>query len=324
MKNLFLFMVCSLLIAATFEQGNSGLHSNHGAGNSGVGFRYQASVKDAGGNVLSLKDLELRFSLMPGQHATQAIWVETHSVTTDALGTVDVVIGKGTRESTSVAAQFKDINFAAVHYWFKVEVKESGNYRELSYQAFTSVPYAEVAANAVGCPVGSLTFFVGDASKVPEGWLLCDGREISRSEYAALYAVIGVGAGHGDKSTTFNLPDPRGLFFRVASGDSGVDADADDRLPQKEGGNSGNTVLTVQGDAIRNITGTTGIIGSKDGGTSMSPIGTGALYQWREGSGGWSGGGNESTLIHFDASRVVPVGSDNHPKNLSVHCIIKY
>jgi microcystin-dependent protein len=39
-----------------------------------------------------------------------------------------------------------------------------------------------------------------------EGWLLCDGRAVSRAAYAALFAVIGVQAGAGDGSTTFNLP----------------------------------------------------------------------------------------------------------------------
>lgn len=43
-------------------------------------------------------------------------------------------------------------------------------------------------------------------SAAPSGWLLCDGAAVSRSTYAALYAVIGVTYGAGDGSTTFNLP----------------------------------------------------------------------------------------------------------------------
>jgi microcystin-dependent protein len=42
------------------------------------------------------------------------------------------------------------------------------------------------------------------------GWLLCDGRPVSRSTYAALFAKIGSTYGGGDGSTTFNLPDAQG------------------------------------------------------------------------------------------------------------------
>jgi len=45
---------------------------------------------------------------------------------------------------------------------------------------------------------------------VPSGWLLCDGAAVSRTTYAALFAVIGTDFGVGDGSTTFNLPDCRG------------------------------------------------------------------------------------------------------------------
>lgn len=41
----------------------------------------------------------------------------------------------------------------------------------------------------------------------PDGWLLCDGREVSRTEYAALFAAIGTLWGDGDGATTFNVPD---------------------------------------------------------------------------------------------------------------------
>jgi microcystin-dependent protein len=40
----------------------------------------------------------------------------------------------------------------------------------------------------------------------PSGWLLCTGTAVSRTTYAALFAVIGTTFGVGDGSTTFNLP----------------------------------------------------------------------------------------------------------------------
>lgn len=45
---------------------------------------------------------------------------------------------------------------------------------------------------------------------VPSGYLLEDGSAVSRTTYAALFAVIGTTYGAGNGSTTFNLPDSRG------------------------------------------------------------------------------------------------------------------
>ena len=53
-------------------------------------------------------------------------------------------------------------------------------------------------------PIGVVQAFAG--ATTPQGWLLCDGSAVSRTDYADLYAVIGDTYGAGDGSTTFNLP----------------------------------------------------------------------------------------------------------------------
>lgn len=68
------------------------------------------------------------------------------------------------------------------------------------------------------CPLGIINAFGGTTA--PEGWLLCQGQAISRTEYADLFAVIGTNFGSGDGSTTFNLPDLRGEFLRGAGTNS--------------------------------------------------------------------------------------------------------
>lgn len=40
----------------------------------------------------------------------------------------------------------------------------------------------------------------------PEAWKLCDGANISRTRYSALFGTIGTSYGVGDGSTTFGLP----------------------------------------------------------------------------------------------------------------------
>lgn len=53
-----------------------------------------------------------------------------------------------------------------------------------------------------------------------DGWLLCNGRGLSRSTYSALYNVISTN--YGGNSSTFNLPDPRGRNLKIEGSGSGV------------------------------------------------------------------------------------------------------
>ena len=50
----------------------------------------------------------------------------------------------------------------------------------------------------------------------PAGWAYCDGAPFSRTDpaYAPLFGAIKIAWGEGDKTTTFNVPDLRGLFLR--------------------------------------------------------------------------------------------------------------
>lgn len=53
------------------------------------------------------------------------------------------------------------------------------------------------------------------------GWLKCDGRSLSRTTYAALFAVIGTSFGNVDGSS-FNLPDCRGRVLGTLGQGSGL------------------------------------------------------------------------------------------------------
>ncbi len=77
-------------------------------------------------------------------------------------------------------------------------------------------------AVTLGVPVGVITPYAGSAA--PSGWLLCDGSAVSRTTYAALFAVIGTTYGSGDGSTTFTLPNLKG---RVPVGRDAAQAEFD-------------------------------------------------------------------------------------------------
>jgi hypothetical protein len=80
-----------------------------------------------------------------------------------------------------------------------------------SASATNAAASAAAAALAI-TPTGSVIAFAGSTS--PAGWLLCDGSAVSRTDYAALYAVIGTTYGAGNGSTTFNLPNLTDKFIQ--------------------------------------------------------------------------------------------------------------
>lgn len=71
-------------------------------------------------------------------------------------------------------------------------------------------------------PPGAVTPYAG--SSAPTGWLLCDGAAVSRTTYAALFAITSTTYGVGDGSTTFNLPNLKG---RVPVGKNASDTEFD-------------------------------------------------------------------------------------------------
>ena len=66
-----------------------------------------------------------------------------------------------------------------------------------------------------GIPTGTIVPWT--TASVPSGFLECAGAAVSRSTYAALFAIIGTTYGAGDGSTTFNVPN---LQDNVAIGKS--------------------------------------------------------------------------------------------------------
>lgn len=74
-------------------------------------------------------------------------------------------------------------------------------------------------------PTGVVLPYAG--SSAPSGYTLCFGQAVSRTTFAALFAVIGTTYGAGDGSTTFNLPDLRG---RVVAGADAMGGSAANRL----------------------------------------------------------------------------------------------
>lgn len=126
------------------------------------------------------------------------------------------------------------------------------------------------------------------------GWLPCDGRELSRTTYAALFAAIGTKYGAGDNSTTFNILDCRGRALvgaenmpggatlppgglRISTQGSGVTAGW-------AGGEAAH-VLSVSEMPQHTHSGTTDTRGSHTHGGSTSGVGDHAHSGWTDAQG---------------------------------------
>lgn len=99
-------------------------------------------------------------------------------------------------------------------------------------------------------PIGSTIEYWG--ATPPDGYLFAAGQAISRSTYAALFAILGTTFGSGDGSTTFNLPDCRG---RVSAGRDDMNGSAAGRLTS--GGSGVNGVLLGATGGAQTVTLTT-------------------------------------------------------------------
>ncbi|EPB6718552.1 phage tail protein, partial [Escherichia coli] len=167
--------------------------------------------------------------------------------------------------------------------------------------ALENLGLGEGSALPVGVPVP------WPSATPPTGWLKCNGAAFSAEEYPELAKAY----------PTNKLPDLRGEFIRGWDDERGVD--------------SGRTLLSAQGDAIRNITGGFGqlrvnseinaivdvqsVSGAFYGGTSVrNNINVSMTYA------------NDRKIrqdVHFSAANVVPTANENRPRNIAFNYIVR-
>jgi len=87
---------------------------------------------------------------------------------------------------------------------------------------YEATKYDFSGANLTGIEgIPTATIVPWSSASVPTGFLECNGANVSRSTYSALFAIIGTTYGAGDGASTFTLPD---LQDNVAIGKSGTKA----------------------------------------------------------------------------------------------------
>ena len=175
-------------------------------------FSYQAVVRDSTGSIMASQAVDLRLSIRNLTSAGTIVYQETHSATTNQFGLVTLEVGGGTVQS----GVFDSIPWASGPKFLEVEIDLGSGYTTVGTQQLLSVPYAKFADNAgkATFPAGMVMAFAGDTLHIPDGWLLCNGKAISRTAFSDLFNVISISWGSGDNINTFNLPDMRGTFLR--------------------------------------------------------------------------------------------------------------
>ncbi|MFN6037883.1 MAG: phage tail protein [Bacteroidota bacterium] len=267
------------------------------------GINYQAVARDANGNAQTNATIAIRFTIRKTTSAGTVEWQELHSpITTNSMGQFTCIIGTGVRQNISAQALFSDINWASDVHFLEAELQTGlFTFVSLGNSPLMSVPYSLSAPDPT--PAGVISAFGG--SVAPSGYLLCQGQAVSRTGiYAKLFAAIGVAYGAGDGSTTFNVPDFRGMFLRGLDGVAGNDPDKSTRTASATGGNTGNNLGSKQTDEFKSHTHTAAAAG---------------VTTFAGGQAGWGfyGGGSASFLNPTG-------GSETRPKNVYVNYIIKY
>ena len=141
----------------------------------------------------------------------------------------------------------------------------------------------------------------------PTGWMKCNGSSFNKTLLPALAAVYPSGV----------LPDLRGEFIRGWDDGRGVDV--------------GRALMSAQGDAIRNISGTVRIVSnSYNQNTARQMTG---VFGWSESSAGdttnfvltaaSNTSGYKNGGFTFDASSQVPTALENRPRNIAFNYIVR-
>jgi microcystin-dependent protein len=98
-------------------------------------------------------------------------------------------------------------------------------------------------------PIGAGTDYWGTTE--PTGWLFAYGQAISRTTYAALFAILGTTYGTGDGSTTFNMPDKRD---RASFAKSDMGGSSANRITNQTDGWNGDTLGDAGGTQTHTLT----------------------------------------------------------------------
>ena len=152
-------------------------------------------------------------------------------------------------------------------------------------------------------PIGSVLAYPADSSALPDGFLVCDGRELSKQAYPELFDILGVR--YGGRGDSFRLPDYGGLFLRGVHGTREIGTLQEDSIGEHR------HHVVLQGGAHAHGTFEVARV-STGGGDTRGPNGA-ARHTVMVAGGAHTHTGDTSEFG----------GDETRPKNISVNWIIR-
>lgn len=110
-------------------------------------FKYQAVLRDAAGNIKANTPASIQLSILQGSVSGTSVYSETHGVTTNEFGLVNLTVGNGSSKVGTMAA----IDWSSSAYFLKVTIDGT----DFGTSQLLSVPYALYAKNAANGFSGS-------------------------------------------------------------------------------------------------------------------------------------------------------------------------
>ena len=164
-------------------------------------------------------------------------------------------------------------------------------------------------------PIGSIVPYSG--AQPPSGWLICDGRSLSKNSYFDLFKIIGYN--FGGSNSTFNLPDLRNKAVMGAGTTGALGASQLAQLPNITG-------------KVDNKNGTFGVMGFSSGTGSFSGAlkgseAKGAVYTGQQNTSACKvvslDASNSGASTDINGNNVYTNNGETRPANVRLNFIIK-
>ncbi|MFC2113752.1 hypothetical protein ACFLRI_00230 [Bacteroidota bacterium] len=141
MKKIFTLLAAVIITANTYAQSPEKMS-------------YQAVLRDASDKLLTNQSVGMQISILQGSVTGTALYIETHSTTTNINGLVSIEIGNG----SLVAGSFTNIDWTKGPYFIKTETDPTGgtSYTIKGTSQLVSVPFA-LHANTASSIIGGIT-----------------------------------------------------------------------------------------------------------------------------------------------------------------------
>lgn len=243
---------------------------------------FKAFALDPNANVMSQSDWEALPALLSGFTAGKAASAQVNKAIRQAT-TIAALVGQFIANSGADALDNADVNGLVTK--------------------FTNALVANLRLGA-GAPAIGIPFFWPSAAMpntVMDEWadmvfLKFNGATFSAKTYPKLAKVI----------PSLTLTEARGEFPRIWDDGRGVD--------------NGRALLSIQGDAIRNITGNVGVYSD---GLLTYASGVFSLGPSSSNKNNPIAGSGANAYATFDASKVVPTASENRPRNIAFNFLVR-